>query len=128
MTKVIRIEPTGEIIHVDGGAIGLADIAFDGDVDVVTCTSPLLPPGVYVGAIDDWGLAKNLPVNMKAWALYNRSPIFGPMYFADDNGADLPDDVLAMLAEPIESWMPATQLDTMTHIIAIHYPEAVAEP
>lgn len=130
MTKVVRIEPTGELIACDGNPVTLGGVAFDGDVDVVHCMSPIItlfaPHRVFVGVVDDWGLAKGLPVNWKAWALYNRSPIFGPMYFADDTATPLPDELIDLIAGPIESWLPTEQIQTMQHIIATNYPEAIS--
>lgn len=41
-------------------------------------------PYVFVGWVAEWGRIDRLPLNVKAWALYGRSPICGPMVVALD--------------------------------------------
>lgn len=71
---------------------------------VVSLSAPILPSShVWVGVLDDFGAADQ-PLNRKAWALYGRSPIYGPMYVAADGGSELPAEVVAIISTPIEEW------------------------
>ena len=105
-TQTVRIDPDGKITELAEDGHEAASIAFGSSVTVVTCAAPMLPPGVFVGWIDDFG-AQDLPLNMKAWALYGRSSIFGPMILGMDSGGPVPAHVIDMLNEPIEAWVPA---------------------
>ena len=52
---------------------------------------------VIVGIIDDFGIANGLPLNRTAWALYGGSPIYGPMFIAQDDHELLPEQLVAAL-------------------------------
>lgn len=121
------IEPDGTIVVDQTAAEILVETLQDVGADVVTLRSPHLPAGVYVGWVDDWGVTKGLPVNMKAWALYGRSPIHGPMVVRRDDGLDIPDEYVEHLARPIEEWLDAEILDRMYEILRTP-PENVSLP
>jgi len=103
---VVRIQPDGTVFAVStqqGGYRYAADAARkEGgieSIDIVTLPNPILGHGVFVGAIDDWGATYDppLPVNRKAWALYGRSPIHGPMWLANDYNEPLDTMLIDML-------------------------------
>lgn len=91
----LRIDPDGTVIeYTDPDLLGLAHAEFE-ETDVVVLRSPwyderVLPDGAppLVGVIYDWGRDLGLPLNVKAWALYGRSPICGPMWIALDSEDD----------------------------------------
>lgn len=99
-TRIVRIDPDGTVDLVDGGdLLSVGRTAFDGRTDVITLRSPEVDAswGVMVGVVHDTGLLDGLPLNRKAWALYGRSPIYGPMFVAFDQ-----DDVGGR--DPLETW------------------------
>jgi hypothetical protein len=72
-----------------------------------------------VFVVHEWGRLMGLPVNMKAWAMYGRSPLAGPVWVAVDMCATaLPEAWLSIIARPIEEWVGAGILDAMTAVIA----------
>ncbi len=103
---VLRIDPDGTVFAVStqrGGYRYAANAAQkEGgieSIDIVTLRNPILGRGVFVGAIDDRGATHDppLPVNRKAWALYGRSPIHGPMWLANDDNEPLDTMLIDML-------------------------------
>lgn len=99
-----------------------------GGSDVVVLRSPVvfLYAGLgmgtrdipWVGVIDDWGMTKRRPINWKAWALYGRSPIYGPMVVKPDSPAEtIPDDFVKRIAAPIEEWVDEAVLTRMHNIV-----------
>jgi hypothetical protein len=130
MTTYALIQPegtrrrTGAVdIETDAAVVAEFQKAInDEGTDVVTLTSPSMaayrsPHDPWVGWIFDWGKTMGLPVNRKAWALYGRSPIYGPMLIATDHRAPLPDEFLEIIAKPIEEWVPAEVLARMEEVI-----------
>lgn len=103
-------------------ADGSADFADPiGGSDVVVLRSPLIPHDQfdpYVGYTDDWGMVKGLPVNMKAWALYGRSPIYGPMVVKTDLTSEIPAAVIDMVTKPLDKWVPREVLRNMHRILS----------
>lgn len=111
---IVRIDTDGIITeHTTRDLLGLAGAEFDGLTEVVTLRSwwyddrsdPTRYQPPLVGVIHDWSRTNHMPLNVKAWALYNRSPICGPMYVAldsDDAGGrgPLPHGLLAALHHP----------------------------
>lgn len=90
--------------------------------DVVVLASPIMAAHhsldiPWVGIIDDWGATKELPINRKAWALYGRSPIHGPMIVKNDLSMPIDPDFIAMIASPIEEWVDERVLVNMDRII-----------
>lgn len=86
--RVLRIEADGTVTPLPGVLQSYLDgDVFDGCADIVTLGSPELQPygETFVGAVDDFGFDKRLGVNVKAWALYGRSPIYGTMFVAVDS-------------------------------------------
>lgn len=87
---------------------------------VVVCASPLVEPFVgdetLVGWIFDWGRVEGMPINRKAWALYGRSPLFGPVVIACDSGRPIPDRVIDMIGQPIDTWVPDDVRAKMTAV------------
>jgi hypothetical protein len=76
-----------------------------------------------IGWVYDWGAVHGgpdggpMPVNLKAWALYGRSTIHGPMMIASDARVPLTDEFLAMIDSPIEDWVPGDTLVRMAEIL-----------
>jgi hypothetical protein len=100
-TYAIRIDPDGLVVRYDDPDLAryLATGQFDGQTDVVVLAAPFLPPGLYVGFIHDWGKVIGLPLNRPAWALYGRSPIFGPMFVKRDDDGPLDPALCDMLEQ-----------------------------
>lgn len=91
-----------------------------GGSDVVVLHAPMLPTAAdpWVGFIDDWGMVKHRPINMKAWALYGRSPIYGPMVLRnDDPSTPIPAEFIRMICLDVESWVPFDTLHRMYDIV-----------
>lgn len=113
MTKVIRIDPSGEVTKLEGTDMlalaieGLAHVGgYTGSPDLpgmgtvhISESEPTLdlvsarPNGVspwpagarlIVIAVHQWGRNMDLPVNRKAWGLYGLSPLCGPAFVALD--------------------------------------------
>lgn len=116
--NVLRIDPDGTVTtHEDADPLKLGAKAFDGQTDVVTCRNPFVSE-VSVGVVHDWGAVGGMPLNEKAWALYGRSPIFGPMFYSLDSPyAPLPDDLVAMLLSD-EDWIDPRVRAEMVRIVA----------
>lgn len=124
MTTYLLISPDDTI---DADAVVVAEfqkaIYHEGST-VVTLRSPVVAPwddpnDPLVGWIYDWGKVMGLPVNLKAWALYGRSPIYGPMLVASDHRRPLDPEFIAMLGRPIEGWVPAEAFANMTRILSV---------
>lgn len=121
MTARIAVWPDGTV-STDPDTIDalMTELAADG-TDVVMLASPVAAAWrnrrhrrvvPLVGYIDDWGATKH-PVNMKAWALYGRSPIYGPMVIKDDLDLDLPAGLVDMLERSIDDWVAEDVLERM---------------
>lgn len=108
----LRIDIDGSVTAVEGTAADAAREEFNDLTTVVVCGAPMLPHGTWVLHLDDFG-AQDLPVNPKAWALYGRSPIFGPVYFSADGGGHIPPSLVKMLTSPIEEWVPEPALSAV---------------
>jgi hypothetical protein len=99
----LRIDPDGTVTELLGTALEAGHTEFK-FTTVVTCAAPFLPTDeVWVGVIDDFG-AESLPLNRKAWGLYGRSPIYGPMFLGTDSHHDVPAEVAAIIALPLTEW------------------------
>lgn len=92
------------LLHEDGSTrllesldpLGTARSLLGDQVSVYSCNNPgALEPRDYVLVIDDFGDAKGLPLNRKAWALYGRSPIYGPALWYRDDHEPIPPELLA---------------------------------
>lgn len=129
MTYVIRIETNGDVIRMDDSITdltGVAERALAATVDVVTLHLNAVTPfpgggdPYLVGVVDGWGRSKGMPVNLKAWALYGRSPLCGPCFVAYDTDGPsrpaLPDEWITAIEQPFDSWMPARYQATMKQI------------
>lgn len=89
---IIRIEPEGSVSIVDGDdLLDAARSAFDGATSTFTCHPIVDGPPVFpnfeqflVGVCHDFAYSVTPVCNPKAWALYGRSPIAGPAFFAHD--------------------------------------------
>lgn len=121
MTKIVRIDPDGSVHDIDGeNLIAAARAAFE-TIDIVTCRAPFYD-GFLVGAIDDWGRTKGMPLNRKAWAAYGRSPIYGPMFLAHDQDeaghrVHLDDALVALLHQPLDEIVRPEVLARMQELI-----------
>lgn len=140
---IVKIEPDGEVIRCEGtdflavaergcstlpgysGPTGWGGIVENArGIDVCS-----VPPHTYaplpsttaptVFALHEWGRLLRLPVNRKAWALYGRSPLVGPVWVATDDRAPLSDRWIEIISRPIEQWVPADVLQAMTRVLRI---------
>lgn len=93
MTTCICIDPDGTVTPLSGRLLDLGREAFDGMTSVVVLHHPMVAD-LLVGCVHDWGLVKGLPLNRRAWTLYGRSPIYGPMFVALDEGDELPEEFI----------------------------------
>lgn len=75
-----------------------ATTEFGGLTSVVTLRTPLIAPfhPYLIGIIHDFGMAK-FKINHAAWALYGRSPLYGPVFVATDDGSPLDSQFVAMV-------------------------------
>jgi hypothetical protein len=114
----VRIDPDGSIIEFEHpDVLGEASREFDGLTSVVTLRSWFyddrtddtgMTP-VLVGVIHDWGRTNHMPLNVKAWALYARSPLCGPVYVGNDGSTTRPPlhpQLLAALRNPAFPFIP----------------------
>lgn len=104
--RCVRIDADGTATALDEGQSSLdhARDLFDGDVEVVSLTrmpgSGWEHVGPDVGFVHGTGVFRfeagedEFRLNVKGWGLYGRSPIFGPLIVAHDDGRDLDPQVL----------------------------------
>lgn len=111
----LRIDPDGTITELPEGPLDAARAEFQW-TSVVTCRTPFLDPDmVFVGVIDDFGAADR-PINRKAWGLYGRSAIYGPMFFGRDITGHVPPEVIAIVTHEIADWpIPDQAKATLMH-------------
>lgn len=101
--RTLRIDPDGSVTASDLAPLAAATAERD-HLTVVVCAAPFLPNDtIWVGVLDDFGAA-DLPLNRKGWALYGRSPLYGPVFFGADDDRNIPVDVAAMLRRDLEDW------------------------
>lgn len=128
-TYVIRIDPSGTVTRMDGdlhvNLLALAERELGATIDVVTVRPHDWAPfpdddAPLVAVVDEWGRSKGLPVNVKAWALYGRSPLVGPVFLAFDSASDgrwpLPDEWITAMERPWQDWVLADAVDRMRTI------------
>ena len=120
---VYLIDPDGSVIPCEGADLLTLTREHIGEsADVVTLSHPAFGGGeIGVGAINDWGRMDGLPLNVKAWALYGRSPIVGPMLVAlDGSGASrppFPSEVHDLLIDP--TFPPANMRGAMKDALVV---------
>lgn len=105
----IRIDPDGTITeHDHDDVFALAIEAFGGCTSTFTCKPIVDGPGdifpnfpMYLtGICHDWALTRpGATCNPKAWSLYGRSPLAGPIFIAGWDATDVTIDVDAWLPE-----------------------------
>lgn len=120
VTHLLRIDTEGTVEAVGGDLAELPDqlhqlagVEFDGQCQVVQLSA--LAPWAWsfagatlVGFAHDWGRTLALELNVKAWALYGRSPIVGAFYVGNDAinrqglRAPLPEPFVAMLTSDVD--------------------------
>lgn len=94
MTAIVRIDVDGTVHECEGSRLlTIAREYFEGGVDVCTGGTPSgAPPefpqscGPVVLVCAEWAAMPGGVVNVKAWALYGRSPLCGPVFVAHDQG------------------------------------------
>ena len=84
--QFLYITPDGQVTELAGTDILKVAHNLFTSTEVVPCVE--YHGEIMVGVIEGFGRLDGLPINEKAWALYGRSPIFGPMLF----GVDLTED------------------------------------
>lgn len=109
MTHVIRIDPDGTLARLDDKYVLDAAVKVYTDRDVVVLNHPMLGRhGEYVGVVSDWGRVDQLPINWKAWALYGRSVICGPMFIGRDDREPIDDELIEWIDnETFDEMRPA---------------------
>lgn len=137
MTNTIRIDPDGTVTCYDTPLLATARTAFDGATSTFTC-QPITdgPEGVFpnfavplVGVCHDFAYEVTPVCNPKAWALYGRSPIAGPAFFAHDGGVpELADTWIERMRA--HDWLqrPIMNVDVMQRVAAdngLSWPELV---
>lgn len=97
-TYIIRIDPDGTVTEYENpDLLAISGAAFGGQRCTFTCR-PINDPSApevfptfdvfLVGVCHDWAYAQpDATCNPKSWALYGRSPIAGPAFFAHDTVA-----------------------------------------
>lgn len=124
-TRVIVIHDDGRVQRLVGAqsALSSATEGFRGETSVVTLRSPFGPERdnphavPLVGVVHERGRLMGAPVNLKAWLLYGRSSIHGPMFVSYDGGSDdLPDDWIDRLSA--DDVIPAEVLAAMNQRLA----------
>lgn len=124
LTYTLRIDPDGTCTR-DARLSGARDLALVGadSLDVISLRAPFLRESFasneLVAYIDDWGRTKGLPLNRKAWALYGRSPVYGPVWVKDDHDAILSPKLIALIesadfpsdevGELMDQWLAANE-------------------
>lgn len=131
-TATIRIDPDGTVERLDARTftelreVATATLATDSlSVELLgRCNEYSLSlTGLCIAVIDDWGATKGLPVNAKAWALYGRSPLVGPVFVgldSNDDGTrdDLPDEFIDLIASP--EFPPSDLRERMAAWVVVH--------
>lgn len=137
MTHVIRVDPDGTVTECEGrnvldvAAAGLAEIggysgpSMFGDVSYPKATVDVVaafphefapfphPRRALVIVVHEWGVLLRLPINVKAWSLYGRSPVCGPAFLAYDVGQyPLPAKWIETMRGPAD-WVPDSVLARM---------------
>lgn len=146
MTYVVRIDTSGDVVLCEGRDVlataerGVMDLpAYTGPVpwdeshivenrhgiDVVSARPHQLAPfpSLHVPTVmcvHEWGRLLRLPVNVKAWAMYGRSPLCGPVWVALDGCVDeLPETWIAAVRHPAAKWVHPRAVDAMQEIARI---------
>lgn len=142
MLYIVRIDPTGDVTPVEGRDVlasaqaGLVDLGLGGytgpspwgdwinydrpTIDVCSTRwhdfAPLPVTGTTVFVVHEWGRLMGLPVNVKAWSMYGRSPLCGPVWVAADGCESPLSDrwVDVMRGKPL--WINATVRSTMASV------------
>ena len=114
MSTFIIVRPDGTV-ETDATVVAEFQETMRSQGTVVTLASPVARPHwsgpePLVGYVFDWGRVDGLPINRKAWALYGRSTIHGPMLIGLDNRAPLSPEFVQMVSSSIEDWVPVEAL------------------
>lgn len=122
MIRVACIDQDGSVLIVETER-SLAEVAHEalgGMCSVVKLLNPICGPGMTVGYVDDFGYSNpSYEINRKAWALYGRSPVVGPMVVGADDGRDLdPGFVTALLAG--DEWMEPEWIAAQERFLAAY--------
>lgn len=136
MTWVLRLDTDGTVTRCAGAHLveearahfRLLDLLSPPEVDVCPLAAVrhpshpvhLVAPWPLVMCVHQWSTLEGFPVNVKAWALYGRSPILGPAFVAFD-GVDtirspLPDEWVHRVMAPWLVWVPSHVLLDMETI------------
>lgn len=132
-TRMLRVDPDGSHwtffdpnVGVHTARAQLQELYGPGaDLDLMSLSAPLLaawpadPDGVgdededdnvWLGMVHEWGYRLGLPLNHRAWMLYGRSPVFGPMWMMSATRnqvrpgvferVPMPDDMVAAILRP----------------------------
>lgn len=125
MTTIIRVAVDGTVTRYDStNLLATANAEWPNSAEIVSIQThehAPFPDDVdarrLVAMVNEFGRANELPVNVKAWSLYGRSPIFGDAFLAYDQDEDgtraaLPDEWIdAITGDPV--WISPTTRDAM---------------
>lgn len=124
MTTIILLDTDGTVTELDDtDPFVAAEVHVAPQSTVFSCSSPPgAPPefptfdGPLVGFTAEWAYRETPTVNVKAWALYGRSPIAGPVILTYDDRRPFDTEWLDRLAGDI----PGLRLSAMRSIAARH--------
>jgi hypothetical protein len=139
VTVLVRIDPDGTVTRLAGSnLLDQGHIACGGALEFLALRAPEpLGPGggLLMGAIADRGALDGLPLNVKAWTLYGRSPVCGPMIVGYDSEQEprqtlpdewiervsrddfVPDDIRRLLRVALQQCVDAGEVITVTYPI-----------
>lgn len=99
MSRCLSIPPEGACIEHDEPPADVARQLLDTDsLDVITARG--IEGETHVMHIDDWGRAKGLALNRRAWALYGGSPVYGTAVLSTDSGQPLERRTISAVTAP----------------------------
>ena len=97
MTRALQINSDGTCIRRDIPADKVAQAEVSDSLDVLSVRHPLFERGRYVLYVDDWGAVKELAINIKAWALYGGSPVYGAAVLGEDDQLPIDDRLIELI-------------------------------
>lgn len=106
--QTIIIHANGDV-HTDSrDAMAVAQDVIGELLTVVTLRAPILDDlGTVVAWLDDFGAMRDdAVVNVKAWALYGASPLFGTAVIARDDGRAFNAGLVTALEHQWHHWSP----------------------
>ena len=106
--QTIIIRPNGDVRIDARDAMTVARAEIGELLTVVTLRAPILDDlGTVVAWLDDFGAMRDdAELNVKAWALYGASPLFGTAVIARDDGRPFNAGLITALEYEWHHWSP----------------------